>query len=269
MRSQNQYRPQSVIVVPQLLLAMTAAAEFGVTLPQTLRFVAVGGGTVPLSLIERAQRIGIPAFEGYGLTECGSVVALNLPNANRPGSVGRPLGDIALELVRGEIHVIGASMLGYLGDAPAAKRISTGDLGGLDDDGYLQVLGRRKNGFITAFGRNVSPEWIEAELQAEFAIAHAAVFGESLPEIVALIVTRGDADHQAIRAAVDAANARLPDYARVARWRRIPAAEFAAAGCLTANGRPRRNAIVSRFRSDLDEMYSQIEEQLHAAVRNA
>lgn len=163
--AQNRHRPQSIILVPQLLLAMTAAAEFGVTVPDSYRFVAVGGGKVPVSLIERAQRVGIPAFEGYGLTECGSVVALNLPRANRPGSVGRALGDIAVELVGGEIHVRGASMLGYLGGAPEANRIVTGDLGTLDDDGYLHVLGRIKSGFITAFGRNVSPEWIEGELQ--------------------------------------------------------------------------------------------------------
>jgi long-subunit acyl-CoA synthetase (AMP-forming) len=222
-----------------------------------------------VSLIERAQRVGIPAFEGYGLTECGSVVALNLPHASRPGSVGRPLGNTSVELVRGEIHVIGASMLGYLGAAPATHRIATGDLGTRDEGGYLCVLGRRKSGFITAFGRNVSPEWIEGELQAEFAVGYAAVFGEALPEVVALIVARGEANHDAIQAAVDSANARLPDYARVGLWRSIPATEFAAAGCLTQNGRPRRNVIVSKYRGVLEEMYSHIKEHLYAAVRKA
>jgi long-chain acyl-CoA synthetase len=269
MRAQNDFRPHSIILVPQLLLAMTAAAEFGVALPDSYRFVAVGGGTVPRSLIERAQRVGIPVFEGYGLTECGSVVALNLPDTNRAGSVGRPLGNVGVELVRGEIHVLGSSMLGYLGAAPATNRIATGDLGRIDEAGFVQVLGRRKNGFITAYGRNVSPEWIESELQTEFAIAYAAVFGEALPENVALIVARGNADDAAIQTAVDAANARLPDYARVAMWRSISPDEFAAAGCLTANGRPRRDAIVRLYRADLDEMYSHIKEQLHEAVRKA
>ncbi len=269
MRAQIEYRPHSTILVPQLLLAMTAAAEFGVALPESYRFVAVGGGTVPMSLIQRAQRVGIPVFEGYGLTECGSVVALNLPEANRAGSVGRPLGSVGVELVRGEIQVLGSSMLGYLGAAPATNRIATGDLGQVDDDGFVQVLGRRKNGFITAFGRNVSPEWIESELQSEFAIAHAAVFGEALPGIVALIVARGNADSAAIQTAVDAANSRLPDYARIALWRSIAPDQFAAAGCLTANGRARRDAIVSLYRDDLDEMYSHIKEELNEAVRKA
>jgi long-chain acyl-CoA synthetase len=275
--AQNRYRPQSIILVPQLLLAMTAAAEFGVTLPDSYRFVAVGGATVPVSLVERAQRVGIPVFEGYGLTECGSVVALNLPGANCPGTVGRSLGNVGVEIVDGDIHVSGASMLGYLGEARAPKRIATGDLGTLDADGYLRVLGRRKSGFITAFGRNVSPEWIESELQTQFVIAYAAVFGEALPEIVALIVARGapggepggEPSDETIQSAIDAANAHLPDYARVALWRRVSLTEFAAAGCLTENGRPRRDVIVRQYRRVLEDMYSNIQEQLHAAVREA
>jgi len=267
--AQNRFRPQSIILVPQLLLAMTAAAEFGVTLPDSYHFVAVGGGTVPVSLIERAQRVGIPAFEGYGLTECGSVVALNLPHANRPGTVGRSLGNVEVEIVDREIHISGASMLGYLGEECAPKRIATGDLGTLDDDGYLRVLGRRKSGFITAFGRNVSPEWIEGELQTQYAIAYATVFGESLPEAVALVVARGEPSDETIQTAIDAANARLPDYARITLWRRVPLADFAAAGCLTENGRPRRDVIVRQYRGVLEDMYSHIQEQLHAAVREA
>ncbi len=172
--AQHRFHPQSVILVPQLLLALTAAAEFGVALPDAYRFVAVGGATVPVSLIARARRIGVPAFEGYGLTECGSVVALNLPNANRPGTVGRPLDNATIDIVDGDIHVSGSTMLGYLGEPAAApSRIATGDVGAFDADGYLQVLGRRRNNFITSFGRNVNPEWIEGELQAEFAIACA------------------------------------------------------------------------------------------------
>jgi long-subunit acyl-CoA synthetase (AMP-forming) len=268
--AQHRFRPQSIILVPQLLLALTAAAEFGVALPDTYRFVAVGGATVPVSLITRARRVGLPAFEGYGLTECGSVVALNLPNANRPGTVGRPLDNAEIEVVDGDIHVGGSTMLGYLGDsAPASGRIATGDVGTFDADGYLRVLGRRRNNFITSFGRNVSPEWIEGELHAEFAIACAAVFGESLPRAVALVVARGVSDHAAVQAAIDAANARLPDYARVAVWRAIPMAEFAEAGCLTENGRPRRDVIVSRYRNVLDDMYLQLEEQFDATVRQA
>jgi len=267
--AQLRYRPDSIILVPQLLLALTAAAEFGITLPATYRFVAVGGACVARSLIERARNVGIPAYEGYGLTECGSVVALNLPNDDRAGSVGKPLAHAMVDIRDGEIHVRGATMLGYLGDPAAPDTIATGDLGAFDAAGHLHVSGRRRNNFITAFGRNVSPEWIEGELQSEFAIATAAVFGESLPQNVALIVPRGQCTDAAVAAAVDAANARLPDYARVGLWRTVPLSDFAAVGCLTENARPRRDAIVRHFRDVISGMTATLQEDFDASVRSA
>ncbi len=264
--AQNRYRPQSLILVPQLLLALTAAAEFALPLPDSYRFLAVGGGRVPESLLQRAARAGLPAFEGYGLTECGSVVAVNLPGASRPGTVGRPLENVSVEVTDSEIRVRGRSMLGYLGGEPAADTIATGDLGSLDADGYLRVQGRRKSGFITAFGRNVSPEWIEGELQTELAIAHAVVFGEGLASNVALLVPRGNAGPDAVALAVAQTNARLPDYARVGSWRCVSASDFAAAGCLTDNGRPRREAAAHQYRHLLEQMQSAIEENPNAAL---
>ena len=267
--AQLRHRPNSIILVPQLLLALTAAAEFGITVPATYRFVAVGGACVARSLIERARKAGIPAYEGYGLTECGSVVALNLPHADRAGSAGKPLPHASIEIRDGEIRVGGATMLGYLGDRAAPATIATGDAGAFDDTGHLYVSGRRKSVFITAFGRNVNPEWIEGELQSEFAVATAAVFGESLPHNVALIVPRGQCNDAAVATAVDAANARLPDYARVALWRTVPQADFVAAGCLTENARPRRDAIAHHYRDLIAAMTATLEESFDASVRSA
>ncbi len=267
--AQHSYRPQSLILVPQLLLALTAAGEFGLSLPDGYRFIAVGGGKVPLSLLNRAAKLGLPVYEGYGLTECGSVVALNLPGASRPGSVGRPLPHVSIELCGEEIQVRGQSMLGYLGDAHAAPGIATGDLGELDDDGFLYVRGRTRNCFITSFGRNVSPEWIESELQSDIAIAHAVVFGEALPGNVALLVPRGAPTDQQVQQAVDAANGRLPDYARIAAWQSIPAADFERSGCLTDNGRPRRREVASRYAANLETLYAQIKERTYAALSQA
>ena len=267
--AQLRLRPDSIILVPQLLLALTAAAEFGITLPATYRFVAVGGACVARSLIERARSVGIPAYEGYGLTECGSVVALNRPSAERVGSVGRPLAHAAIDIRLGEIHVRGATMLGYLGDRAAPDTVATGDVGAFDDAGYLHVSGRRKNNFITAFGRNVSPEWIEGELQSEFAVGTAAVFGESLPHNVALIVPRGHCNDAAVAAAVETANARLPDYAQVALWRTVPFEDFAAAGCLTENARPRRDVIARRYANVISEMTATLQEKFDASLRSA
>ncbi len=267
--AQQVYEPESLILVPQLLLALTVAGEFAMGLPDSYRFVAVGGGKVPENLINRAAQLGIPVYEGYGLTECGSVVALNLPGDSCAGSVGKPLSHAAIELRDGEIFVCGQTMLGYLGEGREAGCIATGDLGALDDEGYLRVHGRKKNCFITAFGRNVSPEWIESELQTEIAIAHAVVFGEGLAHNVALIVPRGEAADPQIDQAITAANARLPDYARLSAWRLVSVNEFSAAGCLTDNGRPRRSRVTERFATDLEALYTQVREQTYATIRQA
>jgi long-subunit acyl-CoA synthetase (AMP-forming) len=266
---QHRYRPQSLILVPQLLLALTAAAEFGLRLPDSYRFIAVGGGKIAPSLLDRAHAVGLPVYEGYGLTECGSVVAVNLPGASRPATVGRPLPHVSVGIVDDEIQITGNAMLGYVGETGTPARIATGDLGEVDEAGYLTVRGRRRSGFITAYGRNVSPEWIESELTAEIPIAHALVFGDAMPANAALLVPRGDADPGAVATAVNAANERLPDYARVSRWHVIDAGDFSAAGCLTENGRPRRQIAERRFDRQLQSLYEQIQETQHAALRQA
>ncbi|WP_042559601.1 AMP-binding protein, partial [Pseudomonas fluorescens] len=79
--------PESLILVPQLLLMLVSAAEQKAFDPQKLRFAAVGGARVSEDLLHRAQRVGLPVYEGYGLSECASVVCLNRPGARRPGSV--------------------------------------------------------------------------------------------------------------------------------------------------------------------------------------
>ena len=189
----------TTILTPQLLHAMVAAIEAGHPAPQQLRFVAVGGAPVALRLLRRAQALGIPVFEGYGLSECTSVVALNTEADRCLGSVGKPLPHARVKFAEdGEILVAGATLLGYTGDAPlqpdacsATRFWPTGDTGHLDAQGFLHLTGRKKNIFITSFGRNVSPEWVERELTLHPAIAQAAVFGEARPWNVAVIVPRG------------------------------------------------------------------------------
>jgi long-subunit acyl-CoA synthetase (AMP-forming) len=252
-------RAQSVILLPQMLAALVAAAERGTRPPPSLRFVAVGGGVVAPSLLERADRLALPIYEGYGLTECASVVALNTPRARRPGSVGRPLAHTRVRIgASGEIFVGGATMTGYVGDtASDTKEIATGDIGRLDSDGFLFISGRRKNMFITSFGRNVSPDWVEAELANGPAIAQAALFGEARPWNVAVIVPAKGARTADVQRDVDAANAALPDYAQIHQW--IAAREpFAAAnGLATPNGRKRRGAIWECYRYRIDACYDE------------
>lgn len=251
-------RPESLILVPQLLRVLVAAAAGGWTAP-SLRFVAVGGAPVSRELLEEAQSLGLPVFQGYGLSECASVVCLNTPGANRLGSVGRPLPHAQVRRdARGELHVSGAVMSGYLGEPPClAGEVATGDLGSIDADGFVYVEGRRRNVFITSFGRNVSPEWIERELVREPVIRRALAFGEARPYTVALLEPlHAGIARELLSAAVAAANRRLPDHARVRRWALLPEAPSVANAMLTANGRLRRERLVARCGALIDGLYA-------------
>lgn len=239
-------QPHSLILLPQMLTAWVALlAHTGQRAPASLRLVAVGGAAVGERLLAAARALGIPAYEGYGLSEGVSVQTLNLPGADRPHSAGRALPHARLRIsASGEIEIGGSLMLGYLGDAtPPADWWPTGDLGRIDDDGYVHVQGRRKNVLITAFGRNVSPEWVETALLNDPALLAATVFGDGQPALSAVLWPMPGAGDAQLQRAVEAANATLPDYARVARWVRGVAPFNAASGLATANGRPQRAAI--------------------------
>ena len=255
----HQRAPTSVILVPQLLKAMTECIAAGLPAPPTLRFAAVGGAPVSATLIERARELGIPAFEGYGLSEAGSVVALNLPESDRPGAAGLPLPHVRLWVdTDGEIVVQGELFLGYLGDpAGPVRQWRTGDLGRIDADGYLHVTGRKKTAFATAFGRNVSPEWVESELTASPAVAQAAVFGEGRPFNIAVLVLRPGVGGDELVRTVSGVNQSLPDYARVGAYLVADAAFTAQNGLATAAGAVDRGAVAARYPHEIESLYDQ------------
>jgi len=247
----------TAIMIPQMLHALVAAVESGTPRPPALRFLAVGGARVPPALLTRASNLQLPVFEGYGLSECASVVALNTPQHSRPGSVGRPLPHVRIDFTKdGEILVGGNTLLGYAGDhTTVSDTWPTGDLGYLDEDGFLHLTGRKKDLFITAFGRNVSPDWVESELTLQPAIAQAWVHGEARPWNTAVVVPRAGASSDAVTAAIAAANRNLPGYAQVSRWLSAKEPFTSENGELTSNGRLRRAVIARRYAQPIDQLY--------------
>lgn len=217
----------SSVMLPQMLQGLLAVLAQGDMELPSLRFLAVGGAPVARTLLNQAETLNFPVFEGYGLSEAASVVSLNTARESCPGSVGKPLPHATVELAPdNEILVSGTTFLGYMGESPeqgfyAPGQVATGDFGEFDETGFLHLRGRKKTCFITSFGRNVAPEWIEQELIAQPAIASAVVDGEALPCNLALIQARGGADDAQIAAAVAAANRLLPDYAQVGQWFRM------------------------------------------------
>ena len=255
----SRYRPTSMILTPQLLLVLVEAVDRGWTPPPTLRFVAVGGAKVSIDLLLRAQRLGLPVYEGYGLSECASVVSLNTPERHRHGSCGQPLPHVSIEIVAGEIVVSGNAMLGYVGEPQNWGRqgIASGDIGRISADGYLFIDGRKKNVLISSYGRNINPEWVESELLGNPLLVDCLVVGDDRPYCAALLSPRNpQASDAAIQQRVDQVNARLPDYARVQRWQRLPRPLYCDPGLLTANGRPRRPAIMTHYAPLIESLFA-------------
>ena len=122
-------RPTTSVLVPQLLaLYAGQLMAAGERPPKELQFVAVGGAAVPPALAQAARQLGIPAYEGYGLSECASVVAVNRPGACREGTVGQPLPGLDVTIEDGEIVVQGPTIMdGYLHGDATPRRWRTGD----------------------------------------------------------------------------------------------------------------------------------------------
>lgn len=270
------HQPQSLVLTPQLLMALTdivqAAPEAVSHTIQSLKFVAVGGARVSPQLLSKAHAAGIPAYEGYGLSECGSVVSLNRPDKAHPqrnnlqGSSGRILPHCHVTFSDdGEVLVSGSTMLGYIGASTQPTLIETGDLGYLDDDGFLHITGRKKNVLITSYGRNISPEWIESEAQAYTKLQQMVVLGDGQASLTAIIASHAS-DHSLIQQnrkqslkqiteSIAQLNASLPDYARIGSiiisrpFNQLPE-------LITSNGRPRRDAFQLYFQPELSKLNS-------------
>ena len=257
------YRPNSLILVPELLLALVQACEKGWQPPQSLLFVAVGGGKVSPALLQNAREHGLPVYEGYGLSECSSVVCLNSPGQNRTGSVGKPLSSHSVYTKDGEIHTKGKAFLGYVND-PASwgqREVATGDLGYIDDDGFVFIEGRLGNRLISSFGRNISPEWVESELLAGPLLTQALVVGDAKPYCAALVHPRmPDTKREEIEQWINTVNQQLPDYARIQRWQCLDQPLTSDRQLLTSNGRPRRQAIQQQLADEISTLYENYKE---------
>jgi long-chain acyl-CoA synthetase len=154
-----------------------------------------GGGPLGARLGHFFRGIGIPVYEGYGLTETTAGITVNSPHATRVGTVGRPLEGHAAKIADdGELLLRGPVVFrGYWGnDAATADAFvdgwfKTGDLGAIDSDGFITITGRKKEILVTAAGKNVSPAVLEDSLRADALISQVMVVGDGQPFIGALI----------------------------------------------------------------------------------
>ena len=250
-----------------------------------LRFVCSGGAPLPVHVAEFLLAVGIPVLEGYGLTETAPVLTTNPLDAARPGTVGVPLPRVELRIADdGEILARGPNLMrGYYGKPEATAEairdgwFHTGDIGRIDDDGYLVITDRKKELLVTAGGKNIAPQPVEQQLKQHALVAEAVLIGDRrpyltalvLPDFAALAAALGEPpaeDREALVARgdvqglydpiVEAVNAGRPAYEQIKRYRLLPAELSIAGGELTPTLKIKRRVIAEKWASEIEALYS-------------
>jgi long-chain acyl-CoA synthetase len=221
-----------------------------------------GGAALSRETEEFFKRVGYAVVQGYGMTETASLVSLNHPFRATQGSIGKVLpgrefrlaedGEI---LVRGENVASGYWEGGMLRQGVRDKEnwLHTGDIGELNPDGNLRFKGRKKNVIVTAAGLNVYPEDLEAALRKQPGVRDCVVLssepdGNAEPYAILLMENSSRAKEEALREAMQNANALLAEYQRVHRWLVWPEADFPR----TPTGKPRLSLIAKRAAESRD-----------------
>ncbi len=247
-----------------------------------IRYFVCGGAPLNRDLAEFFHAVGLLICEGYGSTETAAPITFNVPLAYRFGSVGRPLPGSQVRIDEdGEILVKGSGVFpGYFKN-PDATRASftedgffrTGDIGRVDEDGYVYVTDRKKELIITAAGKNIPPQKVENLLRGRPGISNALVYGDRRPYLVALITIdrpslaefRPEFEHSPtdspeirewIQQQVDAVNEALPRFEQLKDFRVLDQDFTPDSGDLTLTFKLKRRVIESRYREAIDEMYA-------------
>jgi long-chain acyl-CoA synthetase len=193
----REHRVSVLIAIPSMLGAIHRLKSVQAKDLASLELTVAGGEPLPQTLLQGfKERFGIDVLEGYGMTETSPVLTINMPRANRPGSVGRPIPGVEARVADEEDRVLAASEEGEIqirgphvtpgyynkpAETAAAFRpggwFCTGDIGKIDADGYVWITGRKKEMIIVG-GENVFPREVEGVLEDHAAVAEAAVIGQ-------------------------------------------------------------------------------------------
>jgi long-chain acyl-CoA synthetase len=253
-----------------------------------MRAFISGGGPLSRELAEFFWSVGVPAYQGYGLTEASPVICANCPGANKVGTVGRPIADVTVRVAEdGEIFAHGPCVMkGYYlkpeetaGVISADGWLATGDIGRLDEDGYLSVTDRKKDLFKTAAAKYVAPQPIENLLKARPLILNAVLIGDGRKFISALIVPnfanvetaarregRAFASreqlvadswvHELIGGEVAQVNAKLAQYETIKRFALLDHDFTFDGGQLTYTLKLKRRVVDERYAKQIEGLYA-------------
>jgi 1-acyl-sn-glycerol-3-phosphate acyltransferase len=248
-----------------------------------VRQAVTGAAPIAPSILEFFYACGVPVMEGYGMTETASVASVNTPDAFRFGSVGRPLPGVQVRIADGDGIVIKGPNIftGYYRDAEATREtvvdgwLQTGDLGRLDEDGFLFITGREKDIIITAGGKNISAANLEYTLRHNRWISQAVVLGDGRPYLVALItldaeeipafasehnlkpeeVHRSEAMRAEIQTAIDEVNSHYAPVEQIKRFEILPEDLSQQTGELTPTLKVKRGIVGQKHAETIDAIY--------------
>ena len=247
-----------------------------------------GGAPLGVRLGHFYRGIGISVLEGYGLTETTAGATLNLHGAHRVGSVGRPIPGTSIKIAEdGEVLIRGPIVMdGYWQNQAANDEVfdserwfKSGDLGKLDDDGFLYIVGRKKEIIVTAGGKNVAPAVLEDRLRAHPLVSQCIVVGDNQPFIAALVTVDPDALKvwitnnkkdgaslsdlvsdpdliAVIQTAVDEANKAVSKAESISKFTILPTDFTIAGGHLTAKLSVKRHVVAKEFAKEIDALFT-------------
>ena len=241
-----------------------------------LRIGISGGAPLAVEIARRFHTLDILILEGYGLTECTTAATVNRPTRYRFGTVGPALPGVELEIAEdGEILVRSETLFaGYYKDVEATRAVlgddgwlRTGDVGELDEDGFLHVTDRKKDILVTAGGKNVAPQNLENELKVSKYVSQALVVGDRRPYVAALIAL--DTEELAkwlagggkdvgtlVQGLVDEVNARHSRFEQIKRFEVLPRDFSAAEGEVTPTLKLRRRVCEQHFAAEIEKLYA-------------
>jgi long-chain acyl-CoA synthetase len=247
-----------------------------------------GGAPLGARLGHFYRGAGVTILEGYGLTETTAGATLNLYGAHRVGSVGKPIPGTSIKIAEdGEVLIRGPIVMqGYWQNDAANEEVfdgerwfKTGDLGKLDDEGFLYIVGRKKELIVTAGGKNVAPAVLEDRLRSHPLVSQCMVVGDNQPFIAALVTIDPDAlkawvaNHKkdgasindlindpdliaVIQTAVDEANKAVSKAESIRKFTILPVDFTIAGGHLTAKLSVKRHVVAKEFAQEIDALFS-------------
>ncbi len=251
------------------------------------RYALSGGGPLSDDVVHLLAATGLTVVQGYGLTETSAPAAIDRPESPRVGTVGLPIPGVEIRIDgQSEVLIRGPNVVaGYHEDDEATAELldadgwlRTGDLGELDEDGYLRITGRTKELIVTAGGKNVAPAPMEETLRAHSLIADAVVIGDGRPFIAGLITLDEDAAERVVRQrgsgdpdpdmlhhneaigtevarAVAEANEQVSRAEAIREFRILERPFLVEEDELTPTRKPRRDTILAHFAEVVDDIY--------------